>query len=311
MDNSGQARAEAFLKEFVERLVERHGKGIDFVLLFGSAARGEFILGKSDVDLVIQVKAKGKVKEIEGFATRVFWELDKKHGTQLEKVCSTGIGKSLLENMVKAAEKGARLYKPFEVFGPKDIDWGNGMIKRLDLMPGAVLVASQLTLLYKMKHEGKILFGRDVRQEINPRFTLWEKLKSIWVPQSIALSSIFLAGLLPGKAVGYAVKAVFYELESASIALKNIVPERPEQLDRFGKATEFEEKFLDSARFYLELRFGLLEKQRLSFVKKALAIKKDGFAGGRIEAIRFCIKAFRIIYHTNTAIVLKTVFGAV
>jgi len=37
-------------------------------------------------------------------------------------------------------------------------------------------------LLYKMKYEGKILFGRDVRPEINPRFTCWERLKAVTTP---------------------------------------------------------------------------------------------------------------------------------
>lgn len=31
---------EEFLREFVERLTARYGKMIDFILLFGSAARG-------------------------------------------------------------------------------------------------------------------------------------------------------------------------------------------------------------------------------------------------------------------------------
>ena len=62
-----------------------------------------------------------------------------------------------------------------------------------------------------MKHEGRILFGRDIRPEIQPRFTLWEKLKGIWVPQSIAFASLILALPLPQKAVAYAIKALFYE----------------------------------------------------------------------------------------------------
>jgi hypothetical protein len=308
----GQARVDAFLRDFVAGLKKGFGPEIDFVLLFGSAARGEFVLGKSDVDLVIQVKGNAMVGPVEAFAEKLFWKLDKKHGTMLRGVCSTGIGKSLLENALKAVEKQARLYKPFEVFGPNDIDWNRGMIKRLDLMPGAILVASQLTLLYKMKHEGKILFGRDIRKEIRPRFTLWEKLKSIWVPQSISLAAIIISLALPKKAVEYASKAVFYELGSASMALHGNVPihrGKERQLRRFAEATRFRAQFLDAMRFYLELKFGLVKGKKIEFVERAARVKKEGFSGGRLEALGFCTNAFWIIYATNSAIVLKTLFG--
>lgn len=158
-----QQKADSFLEDFVGQLARFCGSDIDFILLFGSAARGEFILGKSDVDLVIQVKSDGAVQRVEQFAEPLFWRLDDKHGMHFKRVVSTGEAGSFLEAAVKWLEKQARLYKPFEVFGPDDIDWRAGKVKRLDLLPGAVLVASQLTLFYKMKHEGKILLGRDIR----------------------------------------------------------------------------------------------------------------------------------------------------
>jgi len=58
-----QQKADAFLEEFVDELGKAYGSEIDIILLFGSAARGEFILGKSDVDLIIQVKSDGVVKK--------------------------------------------------------------------------------------------------------------------------------------------------------------------------------------------------------------------------------------------------------
>ncbi len=60
--SADQLKVEAFLQEFVAELTKAYGSEIDFILFFGSAARGEFILGKSDVDLIIQEK-------IEGFAS--------------------------------------------------------------------------------------------------------------------------------------------------------------------------------------------------------------------------------------------------
>lgn len=159
METSDQERSDAFLQDFVGHLASACGRDIDFILLFGSAARGEFILGKSDVDLVIQVNSDEAARKVEQLAEPLFWQLDEKYGMMFRKVVSTGESGSLLEDALKRLEKHARLYKPFDVFGPDDIDWRAGKVKRLDLLAGATLVASQLTLFYKMKHEGKILFG--------------------------------------------------------------------------------------------------------------------------------------------------------
>ncbi|NPV63523.1 MAG: nucleotidyltransferase domain-containing protein [Methanotrichaceae archaeon] len=300
-----QQIADSFLQDFVRELSRIHGPDIDFVLLFGSAARGEFVLGKSDVDLVIQVKREDAVRAVEDSAVPLFWQLDQKHGTQFKRVLSTGEAEGYLESLLKSLEKQARLYKPFEVFGPRDIDWSRGKIRRLDLLPGATFVASQLTLLYKMKHEGVILFGRDIRPEIHPHFSWWEKLKAVWVPQTLAFSAIILAPLLPQKAVGYATKAIFYELDSVNLFLSNQIPAGEAKLEGFFSATGFRDYLLDDLRFYLELKLDLLSPQKREFVRTAARIKREGFAGSGREALYFCLKAFQVIFITNAAAILK------
>ncbi|HUS76927.1 MAG TPA: nucleotidyltransferase domain-containing protein [Methanothrix sp.] len=304
-----QQKADAFLEEFVGELGKALGSEIDFILLFGSAARGEFILGKSDVDLVIQAKSDAAVRNVEQLAELLFWRLDEKHGTQFKRVVSTGEGGSLLEDALKFLETQARLYKPFEVFGPDDIDWRSGKIKRLNLLPGATLVASQLTLFYKMKHEGKILFGRDIRPEIKPRFTWWEKLKAIWAAQSIAFASVILALLLPQKAVGYAVKALFYEVDSVNIIQRGMVPPGQEKMASFASATKFQENVLDDVRFFLEKKLGLLSEQKIQLLRRAAQIKREGFCGGRMEALYFSLTAFGTIWQTNAVVILKAGAG--
>ena len=305
LKKADQEKVELFLAEFVSELGKSAGDDIDFILLFGSAARGEFILGKSDVDLIIQTKSNAAVRRVERFAESLFWQLDEKHGMQFKKVLSTGASEGILEESIKFLEKQVRLYKPFEVFGPNDIDWSEGLIRRPDLLPGAILVASQLTLLYKMKHEGKILFGRDIRPEINPRFTWWERLKAIMVPQSIAFASFVLALAMPQKATGYAVKALFYEVESVNIYQRGMIPPAQEKIKSFAGASQFENAALDRLRFLLEKSLGLLSEQKLELLKKAAVIKRDGFQGGRWEALSFCLRAFGAIWQTNTALILR------
>lgn len=305
LKNADQLKVDAFLQEFVDKLTKAYGSEIDFILLFGSAARGEFILGKSDVDLIIQVKSDRDVKDIEKLAESIFWRLDEQHGMHFREFVSTGDGGSILEDAVKLMEKQARLYKPFEVFGPDDIDWSHGRIRRLDLLPGAVLVASQLTLFYKMKHEGKILYGRDIRPEINPRFTAWEKLKAIWTPQSLALAAVILSPLLPRKAVGYATKAIFYEVESANIVLRDAIPSGQEKVEGFASATKMGDRLLDDVRLCLETKLGLLSEQKGVFLKEAAQIKKKGFEGGGWKALGFSLRAFGTIWETNAMVILK------
>ncbi|HNX40136.1 MAG TPA: nucleotidyltransferase domain-containing protein [Methanothrix sp.] len=302
---SDQQKAEAFLKEFADEISRAYGDEIDFILLFGSAARGEFVLGKSDVDLVIQVKSQHSLADVERFASQLFWRMDEKHGTQFKRVVSTGFCSGFLEGFLKRLEKQARLYKPFEVFGPGDIIWQEGKIRRPDLLPGAALVASQLALFYKMKHEGKILLGRDIRPEIQPCFSRWESLKAIWVPQSIAAASIILAPLHPQKAAAYAVKALFYEVESVNLFLTGSIPQGQEKLDDFASATVFSGRVLDSVRFFLERKLGLLGGEKMQFIRQAAAVKRQGFRGDRREALQFCRRAFRIIWSTNAAVIVK------
>jgi hypothetical protein len=157
-----------------------------------------------------------------------------------------------------------------------------------------------------MKHEGKILFGRDIRPEIEPRFSLWEKMKAIWVPQSIAFASIVLALLLPQKAVAYAVKALFYEVDSVNLFQKNMVPFGQEKMAGFASATEFQDELLDDLRFFLEKRLGLLGQEKMQFVREAAAIKREGFQDGRMDALRLCRRVFWIIWCTNSAVIIKS-----
>jgi len=103
-ETSDQERADAFLEDFVGQLASACGRDIDFILLFGSAARGEFILGKSGVDLVIQVNSNEAVRKVEQLAEPLFWQLDERHGMMFKKVVSTGESGSLLEDSLKRLE---------------------------------------------------------------------------------------------------------------------------------------------------------------------------------------------------------------
>ena len=69
----GQELVEKFLDDFVEKITGIYGKKIDFILLFGSAARGEWKRGLSDVDMIIQLKDASIKDEFYKKTEEIFW----------------------------------------------------------------------------------------------------------------------------------------------------------------------------------------------------------------------------------------------
>ena len=141
-----QQLVQNFLREFSEKIAEKFNDDLDFILLFGSAARGEWKKGVSDVDLIIQVKTQGAIYNVKTYADKIFWELDEKYGTELKKVCSTGDEKDKIKTLIKQT----KLYVPYEVFGPKDIDWIKGKIKRRRIMKKKIIIGIIITVILSL-----------------------------------------------------------------------------------------------------------------------------------------------------------------
>ncbi len=197
----------AFLADFVKTLTARFSDEIDFVLLFGSAARGEFRAGISDIDLIIQVKRRHDVGKVEKYAESIFWELDRKHETRLHEVCSTK-----RDNILSIFEKEVRLYKPFEVLGPDDIKWSEGKIVGRGLGTFAA-IAPISQFARKVKREGKILYGRDILADMLVRETGADRIKAILVPYLFSLFALLLSPIMPDRALRYSIKAVLYAVD--------------------------------------------------------------------------------------------------
>ena len=204
MQANSQKPIQEFLEDLSSKIGARFGETVDFVLLFGSAARGEWKRGISDVDLIIQVADERRVEEVKEYVDSIFWDLDQKYDTGLREACSTGNS----EDRVKRLISKTKLYVPYDVFGPGDIDWEGAQIKRKDLALGAKLVASQAMLFKKMKIEGKILYGRDVRAAIQVDASLWERMKALLVPYTMALLSSLAALIAPKAALKVAEKLI-------------------------------------------------------------------------------------------------------
>ena len=285
-----QRLVEAFLEEFARKLASLCD--IDFILLFGSAARGEWKKGISDVDMVIQVVRQEDKERVREVAERLFWELDDKYGTEFRKVCSTASeeGDSALERAVKKGQSTARLYAPFEVLGPEDVDWERGELKGSSLRLGAELVAPKYLLFTKMKVEGRVLYGRDITKVINPRVSWFDRAKAILVPHHLSFFSVLLSPFSPRMAVRLAIKSGIYSVESCLYYLKKPVgrgiPAAMAELEReIGRNTRGDVQHL--RRLY-ELKYSEHAKREFS----------------RFEAFVISFKTFAAVVKLNLTTVL-------
>lgn len=217
-----QELVRGFLKEFASKLAAEHD--IDFILLFGSAARGEWRRGVSDVDMIIQVKRQEDKERVREDAEKLFWRLDRKYGTRFREACSTGDGsEGKVEELLKRGQRKVRLYAPFEVLGPEDVDWGRGEFKDPFFKVGLDLMAPKYLILAKMKTEGRILYGRDITREIRLRVSWFERLKALLVPHHLSFLSLMVSPFAPRMAVKMAIKAAIYSVESCLFYLRKPV----------------------------------------------------------------------------------------
>ncbi|MCX6764788.1 MAG: nucleotidyltransferase domain-containing protein [Candidatus Nealsonbacteria bacterium] len=305
-----QKRVENFLQDFSRQLSQRAGGDLDFILLFGSAARGEWRRGISDIDLIIQVKDSKKKKWFLKEAENIFWELDKKYETKFDEVCSTGGKKEAINNILEKT----RLYVPFQVFGPGDIDWSKSEIKEKSLVIGAKLFASQAMIFKNMKYEGKILYGRDIKKEIQFKATLWEKIKALLIPFYIAFFSIFVSLFFPKTALKLSDKAVIYSIGSTFFFLdklprqnlKENVQELEKEIHSFD-GYKFNIFLMAETDFLLS--FAHQNFLNFQFVKDAIKIKhnwqEESKKFGRWRIFKFCSRTLLFVNSMNWYAILR------
>jgi len=298
---------EKFLRDLVKQVSQKYEDQLDFIILFGSAARGEFRIGVSDIDLVIQLKEGKKQEEIEKFATEIFWELNKEYKTRFEEVLATVKSHNLLDNFLKGVEKEAHLYVPIFVFPPGWLDWEKGRITRLRWKLPAVFFIHQSFIFQRFKEEGKILYGRDIRTQINPKISFWERWKAIQIPFWLSFFSLLVLLLMPKRAVKWATKAVLYELDSALDFLGKRPDEKTERISALNKeATSDVDIKLFEVHFRISLSF--FSKKDLEIFDEASDIKLGVITLSRVQSDAFVLRAFWFIVRTNWSVVIRRYF---
>ena len=284
-----QRLVKSFLQEFTSRLTAAHD--IDFILLFGSAARGEWRRGVSDVDMIIQVKRQEDKEKVREYAEELFWKLDEKYGTRFKEACSTSDeARGRVEEFLKKGQRKVRLYAPFEVLGPEDVEWSRGEFKDPFFKVGLDLMAPKYLLLAKMKTEGKTLYGRDITREIRLKVSLFERLKALLVPHHLSFLSILVSPFAPRMAVKMAIKAAIYSVESCLYYLRKPI----------GRG-------IDAALVELEHEIGRSSYVSAEPFRRAYELKYviSDLDVGRWESMRFCARIFYEVVKLNWWAVLS------
>jgi predicted nucleotidyltransferase len=297
-----------FIYEFRDEVVAELKDKIDFIIIYGSAVRREFVPGKSDVDIIIQIFKESDRKIIEKKATELFWEVAKKYPQlQFEKSLSVSKTKKRtpITKFLEKLEQSSFLYVPVFVFVKGEIDWKKGELHSDDplIKLGQGLLIPQRSVFMRFKAEGEVLFGRDIRKEMKIKLTLMDRLRLGAAPQLLSFIGFLISPFAPKKARGYAVKALLYQIDSLLTALSTYEKmERSQKIAKNQKVlledfTELLEKII---RLRLDYRKGALRPSDFKLFTEAIQLKWGEKSLNHFQTIWFCLKANWFIVRSNS-----------
>lgn len=296
-----------FIYDFCDAVAKELSSKIDFIIIYGSAVRREFVPGKSDVDIVFQVFQKSDKEVVEKKATEIFWGIAKKYpDLGFEK--SLSVSKSKKRNgitkILEKLEKSSFLYVPVFVFVKGEINWKDGeLISDNPLIKlGQNLLIPQRSVFLRFKQEGVVLYGRNIKKEIMVRLTILDRLRLGLAPQLLSFIGLLLSPVAPKKARGYAIKALLYQIDSLLTAVSQY-----KKMDRMKKIEKnqrilmqhFTERLEKLIRLKLDYHKGALRVSDFALFTEAVELKWDEKRLNYLETIWFCLKANWFIIRSN------------
>lgn len=297
-----------FVDELVKVLVSQYAAQIDFILLYGSVVRGEFIKGSSDIDLIIQVTSDEHVSEVYAAATKIFWSLNDTYGMGFDTYLANSRAKSLMDSYLKKAEKKALLFTPIFVLGPNEMDWQHAKVMNEEWKLWSWLLVSSHTTFLKIKHEGQVLYGRDIRPLIPEKWSWWDRWKGLCMPVYLSLIAILIVPILRVYGVKYACKALIWDLDAGLIYLKKLVIQKKRQVEILQEESRLE---LDVSRIYLlldrhsPLTIRLMSNRDFIVVERAMELKKHFYQASWSDSILFVWRVSVTVIRINSLVLIK------
>jgi len=213
-------KAEAFLKDFTSQLESRVPQKVDYILLGGSAARGDFQIGRSDMDLIVVVKKDADVQAVKDAAFALFSELDRKHGMMLREAQD----RKNAERIIGAGRVGPRRpqgrqgvsglvpgqdYPPFMVVGPSTPkNYASDFFSSLDHLHGF-----SKSLRSSGRMSMKVIYGKPPQKQGAAKGPIVENPGIVTYDLLSAAAMIPLSLISPSRAFQRSLRAVFFSFE--------------------------------------------------------------------------------------------------
>lgn len=209
------SRLNTFLSDLKQALRKSAVKNkIISVILYGSAARGEFVRGASDIDLIVITKSKNNKEKIGKFIDNTIKRLNKKHDMKLKQSLARADTKNPISKLV------AYFAYSITILSKDEIDLENKRVTepRIWLITFIIPLSS---FLYKIKQYGRTIHGKDLIRDMKIKISWSDRLKMVIYPYlmgSVALLSFLIN---PDFALKLCIKATLNEMENQLFIRKN------------------------------------------------------------------------------------------
>ena len=184
------------------------------IVLLGSAARGEFIKGESDIDFIVIVKKNSQKKEVTKFVSGVLNKLDKRLDTHLKETCSdrNDYHNDIL-NMIMRIESSVFFGVPFYTISLEDYDFFRNRIQNPKMWFVATFLGSLKQFMLNVKDTGKTIYGKDMMKLVNVRLSYADKVKIMGEQLLVILAGVLVLPFNSKLALKHFVKSSLYQEE--------------------------------------------------------------------------------------------------
>ena len=200
------------LKKTVQN--SRYRNQIVSIVLIGSAARGEFIKGESDIDFIVVVRKNSQKKAVTKFVSGVLNKLDKKLDMRLKETCTdrNDYHNEILK-MIMRIESSVFFGVPFYTISLEDYDFFRNRIQNPKVWFVATFLGSLNQFLLNVKDTGKTIYGRNLMKLVSVRLTHWDKAKIFGEQMLVMLAGVLVFPFNSKLALKHFIKSSLYQEE--------------------------------------------------------------------------------------------------
>ena len=272
--NDDILRLHRLLDELVMCTITRYKDLITSIVLFGSATTSEWVRGKSDIDCIVLIKDRDRLKEIEQFLYDVLLELDEKYDLRLSETCTVyKKTQNHALNAILRMEKFSMFGRPFYVLAEDQIDIANARITSTDNLKvyvGTHVLASINMFFHRIKSTGVVLYGKDITKEFPNKIPGLEKFKASLNALLLLSMSVIIFPIDFRFAFQHAIKANFWACDNTLFALEKSLSDTESEVSEIERIFSDSSKTLDLEHLQMSIQY---KKQESINVSKQFVLK--------------------------------------